>query len=410
MKNKKPIQPKRNHLSVVNQLVNYIPPYLVPQIARQTDVEKQWRSFSPWSHTVSMIYAQVAHCKGLNEICDGLQLQSGALVAIRGATPPSANNLSNANRYRSDKFIEKLFWKVYDHIHQYFPHFGDSRLNGRFLRRFKAQIHLLDSSTIELVANCIPWAKHRRRKAAAKIHLKLGGKSFLPEMIVIDTAAEHDSKRARELCAHILEGEIVVFDKAYVDFQHLGDLDRRKVYWVTRAKDNMAYSVARNLTTRAESKIIKDQIIRLINPKQGSPELMRRIVAKVEVDGKEREMTFLTNHLDWEPWTVAELYRVRWDIEVFFKQIKQNLQLSDFYGQSANAVRWQIWSAMLAYLLIRLMAFLSQWGQSFSRLIQLLRAALWLKIDLLDLLKNYGIAGVNLKPPDQILQAYLPGF
>lgn len=359
---------------------------------------------------MTMIYAQVAHCLGLNHICDDLQLHSGPLSQIRGATPPSSNNLSHANCHRDAQFAEKIFWEVFKHIQAQAPLFTGKGLDGSFLKRFHRPIHLLDSSVIELVASCMPWAKHRRRKAAAKIHLKLNAQSFLPEMAIIDTAAEHDSMRARELCAHIGEGEIVIFDKAYVDYDHLGDLDRRGVFWVTRAKENMAYQIHSSFPVKTEGKIIEDQIVMLKNPSQNAPEFMRRVVALVEVDGKEREMTFLTNHLDWEARTVTELYRCRWDIEVFFKQMKQNLQLADFYGQSANAVRWQIWTSMLVYLLVRWQAFLSQWSHSFSRLIQLIRSALWLKLDLLSLLKEYGIAGVKLKPPDQILQAYLPGF
>jgi len=410
MKKKTSSQPKRSHLTILSQLSNLIPPHLVPRLGRETEVEKKWRSFSPWSHTVAMMYGQLARCIGLNEVCDGLQLHSGPLSAIRGATPPTRNNLSHANRERTDQFAEKLFWQVYQHAHRQYPGFGGGHLKGRFLRRFRTSIHLLDSSVIELVAACLPWAKHRRRKAAAKIHLKLGAQSFLPEMAIIDTAAEHDSKRSRELCAHIAEGEIAIFDKAYVDFPHLGDLDRRGIYWVTRAKENMAYEVIKKLPTRHEPRILKDEIIALKKPKEGVPELMRRIAARVEVGGREREMTFLTNHLEWEPWTVAELYRCRWDIEVFFKQIKQNLQLTDFYGQSANAVRWQIWTALLVYLLLRLQAFLSRWGQSFNRLIRLTRAALWLKLNMSSLFQTYGTAGVHIRIKNPLTQPCLPGF
>lgn len=410
MKTKNTPNPKRSQLTVLNQLSNFIPPHLVPQLGRETEVEKQWRSFSPWSHTVAMMYGQLAHCVGLNEICDGLQLHSGPLSAIRGATPPTRNNLSHANRERTDQFAEKLFWQVYQQCHQQYPGFGGGHLKGRFLRRFRASIHLLDSSVIELVASCLPWAQHRRRKAAAKIHLKLGAQSFLPEMAIIDTAAEHDSKRARELCAHISEGEIAIFDKAYVDFPHLGDLDRRGIYWVTRAKENMAYDVIKKLSTKAKPKILKDEIIVLQKPAAGVPERMRRIVALVEIDGQEREMTFLTNHLEWEPWTVAELYRCRWDIEVFFKQIKQNLQLTDFYGQTANAVRWQIWTALLVYLLLRLQAFLSRWEQSFNRLVRLTRAALWLKLEMPSLFQTYGTAGGRFRTKKNLTQPWLPGF
>jgi hypothetical protein len=410
MKKQTKTQPKRSKLTMLNQLCNLIPPHLAPKLARETGVEKQWRSFSPWSHSVAMMYGQLAHCASLNDICDGLQLHSGPLSVIRGAMPPSRNNLSHANRGRSSDFAQKLFWEVFAHAHQVYPGFQGGRERGRFVRRFNRTIHLVDSSVIELVASCMSWAKHRRRKAAAKMHMNLEFQSFLPKMAIIDTAGEHDSRRARELCAHIAEGEIVVFDKAYVDFVHLGDLDRRGVFWVTRAKDNMAYQVVKKLSTKGESKILRDEIIALRKPIAGAPELMRRIVALVEVDGKEREMVFLTNHLEWGPWTIAELYRCRWDIEVFFKQIKQNLQLTDFVGQNANAVRWKIWMALLVYLLLRVQAFLSQWHHSFNRLVALLRSALWLKLESLSLLSIYGTAKGRLHFRRWQLQPYLPGF
>ena len=137
---------------------------------------------------------------------------------------------------------------------------------------------------------------------------------------------------------------------------------------------------------------------------------MRRIVALVEIDGKEREMVFLTNNLKWSPRSVADLYRCRWQIEVFFKQIKQTLQLGDFLGHNANAVRWQVWMALLVYLLLRYLSYLSKWSHSFTRLFTILRAILWAKLDLLKLLDCYGTAKGsfrNLARPDQ---AYFPGF
>lgn len=402
-------QPKGSHLTILNQLCNMIPAHLVPKLARETGVEKEWRSFSPWSHTVSMMYGQVAHSVGLNDLCDALNLHRGPLSVIRGATPPSRNNLSNANRGRTAEFAEKLFWQTYAHWQQSCPGFASGRQAGRFIRRFRKAIHLVDSSVIELVASCMPWAKHRRRKAAAKLHLKLTLQSFLPAFAIIDTARESDAKRARELCADISEGEISIFDKAYMDFDHLGDLHRRGVWWVSRAKENLAYDVDRRLPN-SDPRILKDEVIVLKHPSAGAPEYMRRIVARVEIDGQEREMVFLTNNLEWSPWTVAELYRCRWDIEVFFKQIKQTLQLSDFLGQSANAVRWQIWMALLVYLLLRVQAFLSRWNHSFNRLFTLVRSALWLKGHLSSLLESYGTAGVKQRFRAVPEQAYLPGF
>jgi len=271
-------------------------------------------------------------------------------------------------------------------------------------------IHVIDSTTIELVANSMDWAKHRRRKAAAKTHMRLNLQSLLPGFVIVDTAAEHDNRRARELCADLQPGEIALLDKGYVDFAHLLDLEARGVCWVTRAKDNMAYDVIKKMPRSKDDKILSDEIIQLKDERKSAPELMRRIVAIVEVDGKEREMVFLTNNLDWSPRTVADLYRCRWQIEVFFKQIKPTLQLADFLGHNANAVRWQVWMALLVYVLLRYLSYLSKWAHSFTRLFTILRAVLWSQLDLRNLLERYGTAGGHFRHLARPEQAYFPGF
>ena len=401
--------PARSKFSILRQICNYIPAFLVPQIARDTGAEDKARSFSPWSHVVSLLYGQLSHSLGLNDLCDSLQLHSGPLVSVRGATPPSRNGLSNANRERPAEMAEQLFWQVLGHLGKETPGFVQGRSRGAAFR-FKVPIHVVDSTVMELVANCMDWAQHRRRKAAAKTHMRLNLQSLLPNFVIIDTAGEHDNKRARELCAGIKSGEIVLFDKGYVDFEHLQDLEERGVFWVTRAKDNLAYEVVGAMPASNDPKILRDEIIQLSNPKQAAPELMRRVVALVEVDGEEREMVFLTNNLTWSPRSVADLYRCRWQIEVFFKQIKQTLQLADFLGHNANAVRWQVWTALLVYLLLRYLSYVANWAHSFTRLFTILRAVLWDKLDLRGLLDCYGTANGkfrNLAQPDQ---AYFPGF
>ena len=271
---------------------------------------------------------------------------------------------------------------------------------------------MVDSTTIPLVAHCLDWAKHRRRKAAAKCHLRLDLHSHLPRFALIDTATDNDAKRAREVCAGLRDGEIVVFDKAYVDFAHLHELHERGVWWVTRAKENMQYRVAKRRLKKPAGKILRDDEIVLTGTISFGryPTRLRRVVALVEVDGVEREMEFLTNNFTWAPSSVAELYRCRWQIEVFFKQIKQTLQLADFLGNSANAVRWQLWTALLIYVLLRYLAFLSRWNSSFVRLWAVVRSGLWLKLDLVALLESYGTAGGDFRLLGQPEQAYLPGF
>ena len=281
MKNKNTIKPTRGQSNILRQICNLIPPHEVFKIARETGVEDKARTFSPWSHTVSLLDAQLTHCIGLNDLCDSLQLRAGPLSTIRGATAPSRNGLSHANRERSPEMAEKLFWRTLDHLTQQTP-------------------------------GC---AAGKRRGPAFRFKM----------------------------------------------------------------------------------------------PKP-APELMRRVVALVEIDGKEREMTFLSNNLAWSPRSVADLYRCRWQIEVFFKQIKQTLQLGDFLGHNANAVRWQVWTALLTYVLLRYLSHLSKWAHSFTRLFTILRAALWEKYDLLKLLTCYGTAGGSFRNLARPEQAYFPGY
>ena len=389
MKNKSRPQPTRSKFSILRQLCNFIPPHLVAKLARDHGVDEQARSFSPWSHVVALFFAQLTHAIGLNDVCDSLRLHSGPLSALRGATPPSKNGLSHANKHRDPALAEDLFWQVLAHLKSLCPAFA-GRAGRRLAGRFTRTIHVVDSTTVELIASCLDWAKHRRRKAAAKCHLRLDLQSFLPRFVLVDTARHADGHHARAVCAGLRAGEIVLFDRAYVDFAHLYDLGQRGVWWVTRAKESHQFRVVKKLLAKPAGKILRDDLVRLKVPatRAGHPAPLRRVVALVEVDGQEVEMTFLTNHLEWAAASVVALYKQRWQIEVFFKQIKQTLQLADFLGNSARAVRWQIWTALLVYVLLRLQAVVSGWGSSFVRLWAVVRAGLWLKLDLRCLLKS----------------------
>jgi hypothetical protein len=408
--NKNPASTKAN-LSILRQICNLIPNHLVPQLAREHGVEKKSRSFTPWSHVVCMVFAQLSHSLGLNDVCDALSHWSGPLSALRGATPPARNTLSHANKGRDAQMAEDLFWRMLEHLQKQSPGFGRGNRGKGTLRRFRRTIHVVDSTTIQLVASCLDWAKHRRRKAAAKCHMRLDMQSFLPRFAIVDTAKDHDSIRAREICAGIQAGEVVVFDKAYIDFDHLFELTVGEVSWVTRAKDNFNCEALEEWSA-PKGRILKDELVVLATEQSWAlhPEPLRRVTARVEVEGKEVVMTFLTNNLEWSATTIADLYRSRWTIEVFFKQIKQTLQLGDFLGHSANGVRWQVWTALLTYLLMRYLAFLSGWSHSFARLFTVLRSVLWRKIDLMELLRNYGTAGSSPRMRGTPQSAYFPGF
>ena len=269
-------QPARSDATILSQICKQIPEHLVAKIARKYEIDEQARTFRPWSHVVSLLYAQLTHSIGLNDVCDGLAHHATKLAAIRGATPPAKNTLSHANRTRDSDMMEELFWEMLKHLQATTQHFG-IRYKG-LPRRFKKTISAIDSTTITLLANSMNWAKHRRRKAAAKMHLRLDPQTFLPACAIIEEANHHDDTRAQQLCAALQDGEIALFDKAYVNFLHLFALTLRGVHWVTRAKENMSFTVKKKLLKKPHGKILRDDIIRLKTPKSKEqyPQTLRR--------------------------------------------------------------------------------------------------------------------------------------
>lgn len=404
--------PPRHQFTMLKQMCDLIPPHLVSKLARKHGVEDQSRAITPWNHTVALLFAQISHALSLNDVCDTLANHGGVLTTIRQASAPSRNGLSNANRERNADMAEALFWETLAHLQGQWPQFGMGRKYVGFPRRFRQRvINVVDSTTIKLVANCMGWAKHRRRKAAAKCHMRLDLQTFLPRFALVKAANSHDAKEARAVCADIRSGEIVVFDKAYLDLEHLGELNEREVLWVSRAKSNMQYEVVRQHAP-ASGRILRDVVIRLtgIRAKGTYPGELRLVTARVEVNKREMTLTFITNNFDWAASSVCDLYKGRWGVEVFFKQIKQTLQLGDFLGHNENAVRWQIWTALLAYILVRFVAYMSQWGHSFARLFTVIRGTLWECFDLFGLLQRYGTASPPPRCRAAPEQAYLPNL
>lgn len=397
---------------ILQQIIQYIPGHLVDKLAKEYGITKKARTFSPFSHVVTMLYSQLSHALSLNDICDSLKNHAKALLTVRGATPPSKNGLSYANKERNGDMAERLFWEVLGAFKSNHPAFMQFDYAKGIFRRFKRVINVVDSTTIQLVANCMDWAKHRKRKAAAKCHMRLDLQSFLPKFAIVDSAKHSDPAKAYEVCAGIKAGEIVIFDKAYVDTVHLWELGRRGIFWVTRAKDNMLYEVVSQMKPSKTPNILKDEIVTFNCPKtkEQYPGIFRRVEAKVIVDKKETVMVFITNNFDWSAGTICDLYKARWSIEAFFKQIKQTLQLSDFFGNSYNAIKWQIWTALLAYILLRLISALHNWEHSFSRIFTLLRAMLWSYADLRKLIETCGTASNKFRMVGTPDQAYLPGI
>jgi hypothetical protein len=391
-------------------VVELIPSYLVPKLARQFGVDEKARTFSPFSHVVALLYAQLSHALSLNDICDGLRLMVTPLRALRGATPPSRNALSHANKTRDCAMAEALFWAVSGHLQRNFPAFAQGT-NPRLVRRFRRSIQIIDATVIELVASCVDWGNHNRRKAAIKCHLRLSLRSLLPSFAFIESAREHDVQRVHQLCANLQRGEVVLCDKGYHLLAHFYELTQRGVFFVSRARENVRLKVVGHGDRGRDPRILKDEHVVTTGTfvRGDYPAKLRRVTARVIVDGEECVLTFLTNNFKWSAGSIADLYRCRWQIEAFFKQIKQTLQLTNFLGHSANAVQWQIWMALLVYVLLRFQAWRTHWQHSFSRLLTLLRAALWLPRDL-DRLLRYGTADGDYRHLDPPAQRELPGF
>ena len=357
------------------------------------------------------MYGQLSKALSLNEICDAARLHEPEWNRIRGATAPKRNTFSNANRTRDPAMAEALYWAMLEHLEALSPGFlGDRRLKG-FLARLKRDVFAIDSTTLRLALNCIDWARHRRKKAAAKLHMKLDLRSRLPSFAAIGSAGKHDCTQHYSLCRDLCDGDVLLADRAYVDLPFLYDLSQRGVTFVLRDKENMVYNVVARRTHK-NPRILSDEIV--VMGHEGSyekyPSRLRRVVALVEVDGKDQIMSFITHNFDWSPRTIVELYRARWAIETFFKELKQTLQLTDFVGYNENAVKWQVWTALLTHLLIRFQRHVSRWGLSFSRLVGVIRSAIWIKKDLPGVLQLYGTASGPKQPRMVEVQLCFKGF
>ena len=386
---------QEHNLAVLGQIVKHIPGKLIEKLKGKYKI--QTRSFSATSHVVAMIFAQLSHALSLNDICDCLHFHKGYLAQIRDCVPPSRNGLAHANATRNADLAKELFWTVFADIKEKYPEFiSGGRHYPGFPWRFKRAIHVVDSTTIRLIAKCMNWAKHREQKAAAKMHMDLDLKSFLPNFAIVNRAKDSDPKMAWELCEPIRSGEIVVFDKAYVDFAHLQHLHQKGVIWVSRAKDNMCFEVMGQQLSDEEIQqaqhmyeagifmgqqpiVLSDYRIKLTQNDTYAkyPDEFRLVEACVLQNGSPCLMQFITNQFEWSAYSICELYLARWGIEVFFKEIKQTLQLADFLGTSENAIKWQIWTALLTYLLLRLNAWLGGWKRSFRRFFTLVKGVLW---------------------------------
>ena len=367
--------------SLFSQILEQIPRNEFARIVKEHDGERHARGFTCWTQFVGMLFCQLAHADSLREICNGLGCCLGKLVHLGIKEAPNKSTLSYANQHRPAKMYEDLFWTLMQRFR------SNGQLGARQHKfRFKNKLLSLDSTTISLCLNLFPWAKFRRAKGGVKAHVLLDHDDYMPSYVLITEAKRHDSKTLHLL--RLTAGSIIVMDRAYNRYEQFATWIAQGVFFVTRMKENAVYTVTERRTVPQHSNIRSDEIIRLtgVNAQSKCPHPLRRIV--VWDADKQREIVLLTNHLEFGATTIAEIYRERWQIELFFKALKQNLKVKSFVGVNENALRIQIWTALIAMLLLKWLHHLSKAAWSFSVLASMLRMNLFTYRDLADWLNE----------------------
>ena len=357
--------------SMFSQLLKLFPRTEFQALVKRNHAERHARGFTCWGQFVAMLFCQLGRAHSLREICGGLRSAEGKLSHL-GIAAPSRSTLAYANEHRPWQLYRAVFQELLGRCH--------GLAHGRKKFRFKNKLVSLDSSVIDLCATLFDWAKFRRTKGAVKLHLLLDHDGYLPSVAVITEGKRHDIRVARQL--RFEAGTIVVIDRGYNDYEWFGRLTTDGVFFVTRLKDNAVYEVVERRPVPERSSVVRDEVIRLTGAAASStcPHLLRR----VEVDDPDTKMrlVFLTNHLQFGATTIAAIYKDRWQVELFFKALKQNLKVKTFVGTSANALKIQLWTALIAMLLLKYMQLRAQFPWSLSNLVALLRMNLFTHRDL----------------------------
>jgi hypothetical protein len=354
-----------------SQLLKLFPRTEFQALVKRTYAERHARGFTCWGQFVAMLFCQLGHAHSLREICGGLRSSEGKLQHL-GITAPARSTLAYANEHRP--------WQLYRAVFEALLARCQPLGRGRRKFRFKNKLVSLDSTVIDLCATLFDWAKFRRTKGAVKLHCLLDHDGYLPSVVVITEGKRHDVRVARTL--RFDPGTIVVMDRGYVDYAWFGQLTAQDVFFVTRMKDHTAFRVVEVREVPERGTVLRDDIIELtgVDAATKCPFRLRR----VEVDDPDKESTlvFLTNHLTLGATTIAAIYKDRWQVELFFKALKQNLKIKTFVGTSANALKVQVWTALIAILLLKYLQLRSRFGWSLANLVALLRMNLFVHRDL----------------------------
>lgn len=365
--------------SLFSQILQIIPRVSFTRLVHECRAERYAKGFSSWDQYVAMLFCQLAQAKSLREISDGLAVTCGKLSHLGLRTAPAKSTLAYANAHRPWQLYQKAFFHLRD--------FCRSESPGKKKKfRFRNKLLSLDSTTIDLCLSLFPWADFRQTKGAIKLHLLLDHDGYLPDFAIITDGKTSDVVTARHFT--LPAGSILAVDRAFCDFDLFRQWNDSGVFFVTRLKGNAAFQIVKQHPVPQCGNILFDETIRFTGPqtKLKYPKELRRIVVWDEEN--KRKVELLTNNLRLAATTIGSIYRDRWEIELFFKVLKQHLKIKTFVGTSSNALKTQIWTALIAVLLLKYLQFRSKWNLPLCRLVALLRLNLFSYRNLWDWLDD----------------------
>jgi hypothetical protein len=350
--------------SIFTQVLGLVNRNSFEKIVRRHKAEKGMKGFTCWSQFVSMLFCQLGAANSLREISGGLATALGRLKHLGLSKAPPRSSLSYANKHRPWQVFESVFYDLLEQCRDV-----ASQHKRRF--RFKNPLRSLDMTVIDLCLKTFDWARFRRSKGAIKLHLQLDHQGCLPCWACVTDGKAHEVNIAQKLA--FTPGTIVAMDRGYIDYAMMYRWNQDGVKFVTRMKTNADYRVIRRKRDKENRTILRDQIIRMRGPltRAKYPDPLRRIV--IWDAEKKCEIVLLTNIFDFAPSTISTIYKERWQIELFFKALKQNLKVKTFVGTSENAVKVQIWTALISMLMLKYMKLKSTFAWSMSNLAALLR-------------------------------------
>jgi hypothetical protein len=366
--------------TILYQLQQFLPRHDFEKLVSEHNGDKYAKKFSCNNLLTILLYAQASGKNSLRDIQTGLFVQSKQLYHL-GIKSIAKSTVAHANKSKPYVIFEKLFYALLKQCKDITP-------TRKF--KFKNPLYAIDSTTIDLCLKLFPWAKFRTAKGAIKIHPLLNLRTQIPEFVVMSDGKKHDVNIAKNTDWPISSDSILVFDKAYIDWRWLSGLNTEGVTFVTRAKDNMKYVVIGQHNTSPSGQCIKDEKIMLKNLTSlcNYTQYLRRIEWLNKETGE--ILIFMTNNFNFSAGTIADIYKSRWLIEIFFKWIKQNLKIKTFLGTSENAVKTQIWVAMIYYLLLHYIKYQTKYAYSLLEFTRIVGEAIFMRRDLIDLLSlNY---------------------